>query len=169
MSEQPPPYNPYDPNAQTPPPPPPPDYGQAPPPPPPAYGQVPPPAYGQPPVYAQPQYGQPTPGYGYGYPQPTDNSGKAVASLVLGIVGLLPVCPLIAPATAIGLGISAKKDIKRSEGRTGGGGMATAGIVLGAIGIVLTIAGGIVFALLIANSTCTSTDNGTGSYSVNCS
>jgi hypothetical protein len=58
--------------------------------------------------------------------------------LVCGIVGLL--CfGIILGAVALGLGLSAKKDIERSNGSVTGGGMATAGIVLGAISIVAWI------------------------------
>ncbi|MCW2753428.1 MAG: hypothetical protein JWQ32_839 [Marmoricola sp.] len=180
MTEQPPSQ---DPDAQPPPPPPAPaapDYGQAPPPPPPAYWQAPPaygqappaygqppPAYGQPGAYGQPQYGQPAPGYAYPYPQPADTSGKATASLVLGIAGMI-LCGLFTGIPAIFLGISAKRDIDAAQGRVGGRGMATAGIVLGSISIVVSIAVGVLLTVLIANGTnCVSTNTG-NSYSVNC-
>ncbi|MFJ6011244.1 DUF4190 domain-containing protein [Streptomyces sp. NPDC092952] len=74
---------------------------------------------------------QPPPGYGYpgGAPLP---SGKATASMVLGILGLL-VIPIILPIIALVLGISAKKMADRGEG--GGRGQAVAGIVMGWIGV----------------------------------
>jgi hypothetical protein len=53
--------------------------------------------------------------------KPTD--GYAIASLVTSLVGLTPV--------GIILGFVARRRIRRSEGRLGGGGLATAGIAIG--------------------------------------
>jgi len=65
---------------------------------------------------------------------PADTSGKAVASLVLGLIGLaawlLPIIGL--PVTIIGLVMGAK-------GRRSRPGMAGAGIVLSIIGLVLSL------------------------------
>lgn len=60
--------------------------------------------------------------------------GKAVASLVLGIVGVL--IPVTA-APAIGLGLFAMDDVRASGGRIGGRGMAVAGFVLGIVSLSL--------------------------------
>jgi hypothetical protein len=60
--------------------------------------------------------------------------GKAVASLVLGIVGLL--IPVTA-APAIGLGLFAMDDVRTSDGRIGGRGLAVAGFVLGIVSLSL--------------------------------
>ena len=100
----------------------------------------PPPPPGFPPAGPPPGY---TP-YGAGMPMGAapKNSGKAIASLVCGIVSLL--CfGMILGLVAIGLSISAKKDIESSNGTLTGGGMATAGLVtgiLGAVGWVLILA-----------------------------
>lgn len=113
-----------------------PAYGQQPP----AYGQAPygqagygQPAYGQP-DYGQPAYGQPT----YGYPvRPTQN-GKALWSMIAGIVSIV-FCVLglfIGPA-AIVLSVIGKREIVASQGRQTGAGMATAGLVTGIIGTVI--------------------------------
>lgn len=59
-------------------------------------------------------------------------SGKATASLVLGILSFC--LTFLAGLPAIILGILALMDIGKSEGKTGGQGMAIAGIVTGAIG-----------------------------------
>ena len=64
-------------------------------------------------------------------------SGKAIASLVTGILGLL-VAGIILGLVAIVLGVMARRDIEREPG-LGGRGMATTGIVLGAIGLVLAV------------------------------
>jgi hypothetical protein len=60
--------------------------------------------------------------------------GKAVASLVLGIVGV--VLPVLS-APAIGLGLFAMDDVRVSDGRIGGRGMAVAGFVLGIVSLSL--------------------------------
>jgi hypothetical protein len=112
----------------------------------PSYGQ---PPYGQQqPAYGQPAYGQQPPpgalpprGYGpapaYGHPPYGDGpphaaqrtNGMAIASMVLGILWLW----WIGSVLALVFGYVAKNQI-RERGDTGGG-MATAGIVLGWIGI----------------------------------
>ena len=57
-------------------------------------------------------------------------SRTAVASLVLGLIFIIPLIPAI---LAVILGIVARRHISRSEGRYHGKGLATAGIVLGTI------------------------------------
>lgn len=128
-----------------------------------AYGQ---PPYGQP-QPGQPPYGQPgyapygqqpfgqqpygQPGYGPGYGPPPygpgpygfaaqRTNGMAIASMVLGIVWIYWIGSIL----ALVFGYIAKKQIK--ERGEGGAGMATAGIVLGWIGVgflVLFIALGV--------------------------
>ena len=65
-------------------------------------------------------------------------SGKAVASLILGIVSF---CIGLAGIIAIILGAAAKSEIDEGDGRLTGRGMAIAGIVLGAVGLGLNIIG----------------------------
>lgn len=65
-------------------------------------------------------------------PQELKNAPFSVASLVLGILGLF--FGLLAILALI-FGILAKNKIKESPGMYKGGGMALAGIILGAIGI----------------------------------
>ncbi len=65
-------------------------------------------------------------------------SGQATASMVLGILGLLGLY-LIGPVLALVFGHMAKRDIEASGGTLGGAGMATAGIVMGWIGVGFTI------------------------------
>ncbi|MCZ2815817.1 DUF4190 domain-containing protein [Modestobacter sp. VKM Ac-2984] len=113
-------------------------YGQ---PGPPAYGE--PAAYGQAAAYGQPiQYGQPDP-YGQqpgGYGAPQKSNGLGIASLVLGLLSLpgaffLGVPGVVLGSLAIILGIVALRRVKarRADNR----GMPIAGIVTGAIGLVL--------------------------------
>ena len=87
-------------------------------------------SYDNPPPPPPPQYGAPVPGV----PAAGTNS-KAIWSLVCGIVGL--VCCGILSIVAVVLGMSARKEIA-AKGQ-GGGGLATAGLVLGYIGIAWLI------------------------------
>jgi hypothetical protein len=65
-------------------------------------------------------------------------SGMAVASLVLGIVGMVFV-PFVPSVLAIIFGAVGMSQINRSNGLLKGKGMATAGIVLGIISIAFMI------------------------------
>ena len=71
------------------------------------------------------------------YPQggAQQSSGKAVTSLVLGILGIV-MCPFIPSILALVFGYSGRKEIDNSGGQLGNRGLATAGIVLGWIGVV---------------------------------
>jgi hypothetical protein len=108
------------------------------------YGQ---PGYGQP-GYGQAGYGQPTGSPygqgGYGAPQQfgAQRNGMALGSMITGIVSMPLTCCWIGGLTgivAIVLGIMARKQIAESQGRQEGGGMATAGIITGAVAVVLFI------------------------------
>jgi hypothetical protein len=91
--------------------------------------QPPPPVYGAAPTY-----------YPQGYVAPPSTNGSAVASLVLGIVGLLT-CGytfFIAPVLAVVLGVKARRQIRESGQQ--GDGMALAGIITGVIGLVVSAA-----------------------------
>jgi len=70
--------------------------------------------------------------------------GKATASMVCGIVGLL-ICTIVLAPVALGLGISAKNEIDRNPGMYTNRGQAQAGFVLGIIGICLIPVSIIVF------------------------
>jgi hypothetical protein len=67
---------------------------------------------------------------------------------VLGICGLV-FFPLIPSILAIVFGHSARNDIEARPG-LGGAGMATAGIVLGWIGIAVVVVGALLIVLLVA-------------------
>jgi hypothetical protein len=104
------------------------------------YGAVPP---QQPPGVPPLPPGAPAPGYygGYGPPAPTD--GMAVASLVLGIVGVTMICAyglgLVPAIIAIVLGRMSKQKIDASGGQIGGRGLAQAGFILGIVTTVMTV------------------------------
>ena len=86
----------------------------------------------------------PPPPPGYGAPQygavPMGNNGKAVWSLVLGILGLV-CCGFLSGIPAIILGKMAQNEIDATGGAQGGRGMATAGFVLGIIAVVFGVIG----------------------------
>ena len=124
--------------------------------PPPGYGA---PGYPPPTGYPTPGYPPPGPPTGYppqGYPPgawtgaaypPQHTNGLAIASLILGLVGWAP-CG-IGSVLAIVFGFVAREQIKRAQGREGGQGMATAGIILGfvVVGVML-----LWFVIVLANS-----------------
>ncbi|NUU19794.1 DUF4190 domain-containing protein [Cellulomonas humilata] len=133
-----------------------PQYPAAPPPPPqPQYPATPYPAAGGAPQYpaatpygSAPGYQQPAQAYGGGYVYPKNS--LAVWSLVLGIVSFVLSCGLFTGIPAVIVGNNAKKAVARGEANNGG--MATAGVILGWIAIVLSILGIILFAVLFSNA-----------------
>jgi hypothetical protein len=86
-------------------------------------------------------YYPPAPEQQWSPPARSGSSGKAIAALVLGIVGVVPFCPLLAICSLLALifGILARKEITASGGMISGGGMALAGIILGAVGLALWV------------------------------
>jgi hypothetical protein len=115
---------------------------QAPPPPPPpeGFGQQPSDPYGQP----QGGYGQQPPAYGmpqYGGGAPQGSNQKALWALILGIVSIVCCLGLLAGIPAIILSRIADKEIAATG--QGGAGMAKAGLILGIIGIILSLLWGI--------------------------
>ena len=93
-------------------------------------------------------YGGQQPGYGYGAVRRTE--GTAVASLVLGIAGIV-FCPLICSVLAIIFGVQAKNKIRQDPSLQGAG-MAQAGFILGIIGAVIVGIGIIVLIIAAATS-----------------
>jgi predicted acyltransferase len=71
---------------------------------------------------------------------PKKNSPLAIVSLVTGILGLL-CCPFIPSLVAIITGVLAKKEIKQKPEQLTGDGMATGGIVLGVVGLIVMVIG----------------------------
>ncbi len=77
---------------------------------------------------------------------PPPNSGKAIAALVLGILGIVS-CQVLGIA-AIVLGRQANDEIAASGGLLGGDGFAKAGVIMGWVAVallVLTVVGFILF------------------------
>ena len=69
---------------------------------------------------------------------PPERSGLAVASMVVGILSWL-IFPFIGAIIAIVTGHMARREIRESDGALTGSGMATAGLVLGYVQIVLIV------------------------------
>lgn len=86
--------------------------------------------------YTPPPPPPPGPG-GYGYPVPQTNQ-KALWSMIVGIVSLV-FCGIVLGIVAIVLGSTARKEIAASGGMQTGEGMAKAGVILGWVGIALTV------------------------------
>ena len=80
---------------------------------------------------------QPAPQSQQASPQPNPDwqpgpgtPGKAIAALILSIVGLV-LCPYVFSVLALVFGYMARGEIKRSGGALGGDGLALAGIIIG--------------------------------------
>lgn len=69
------------------------------------------------------------------WPLQQHTEGRAIASFVLGILGFV-VFPIVPSVLAIWLGFSAKRRMRDDASLTGEG-LATAGIILGAVELVL--------------------------------
>jgi hypothetical protein len=75
-------------------------------------------------------------------------SGAAIASLVLGIVGVT-VFPLVPSILAVVFGSRARDEV-RADAAVSGDGLATAGIILGWIGVAISLLGFLFFVVGVA-------------------
>lgn len=82
------------------------------------------------------------------YQQPYQTSTLAIVSLVSGIVCWF-LLPILGAIVAVITGHMAKREILDSQGRLTGDGMATAGLVLGYLQLVLSVCGLCVAAIFI--------------------
>ncbi len=71
-----------------------------------------------------------------GYQPSPPTPGNAIASLILGIVGIV-MCPIITSVIGLILGYQAKREISNSGGKLGGRGVALGGIITSWIGIAI--------------------------------
>ena len=97
--------------------------------------------------YPPPQYPSPY----QGVPQP--NSTTAIISLIAGILGLTAF-PILGSIVAVVTGHMAKGEIARSNGTIGGSGLATAGLIMGYIGLGLFVLGICGFGLFLGLPIC---------------
>lgn len=98
---------------------------------------------GSPPAPGQPAPYMPVPPYG-GYVTPPPDHPQATLALVLGLVGVIGALlfcgvTLVVSPFAWGIGRSALKEIRASQGRLGGESHAQTGMILGIIGTVLAV------------------------------
>jgi uncharacterized membrane protein len=70
--------------------------------------------------------------------QSQDTSSWAIISLIGGIVSFL-FAPFIGSVVAIIAGYTAKKEIRQSNGRLSGDGLATAGLIIGWVNVALSL------------------------------
>ncbi|WP_019137283.1 DUF4190 domain-containing protein [Cellulomonas massiliensis] len=130
----------------------------------PQYGS---PQYGSPQYgAAQPQYGAPQYGSPYPYAQPgfgsTEKNDLGIWALVLGIASFVLSCMFLTGIPAIILGRKAQR--AADEGRANNRGMATAGLVLGWVAVGLSVAGVLLFGVLLAVGAFSSTGYDSYSY-----
>ena len=95
-----------------------------------------------------PGLGSPTASNAYGgeaAPENRTTNGTAVAALVCGILGVTA-CPLVLSVVALVLGYNARSDLRQPGSREQGDGLATAGIVMGWIGVGISAAIALLFA-----------------------
>ena len=85
-------------------------------------------------------YNNPPEGISQASSSTNPSSTMALISLVAGILGLTAL-PTIGSIVALVTGYIAKKEIRESGGVMGGGGMATAGLIMGWIGVAILLIG----------------------------
>jgi hypothetical protein len=83
------------------------------------------------------------------YQPAPQNSTLAIISLIASICGFT-IFPFFGSIVAVITGHMAKNEIRRSNGTLGGDGAATWGLVLGYIGVGLSVVGLCIFAVLFA-------------------
>src|SRR4051794_41104721 len=97
-------------------------------------------SYDSPPPPPPPQYGAPMPGAAGGGQK---TSGKAIASLVTGILSLPGICcwplGLVLAIVGIVFGVLSRREIETSPGTLKGAGLALAGMICGAVAIALIV------------------------------
>ncbi len=65
----------------------------------------------------------------------------AIASLIFGILGLVGICPGLGSIVAVVTGSMAQREIQADPTRYTGDGLAKAGLILGWVGVALTVLG----------------------------
>jgi hypothetical protein len=92
---------------------------------------------------------QDAPGYKGNYAvEPVKTSSEAIISLISAVLGWLGFFGL-GGIIAVIFGHIAKNQIRKSGGRLGGDGLATAGLILGYVNIAITLIGFCLIALLV--------------------
>ena len=95
--------------------------------------------------------------------RPATTHSMAIVSLVLSILGLFPpILPLVGPIAGVITGMMARKEILARPDLYTGEGIARAGIILGWVGIALTLAVCLVVVLGILFFSISSSSSGIG-------
>ena len=106
------------------------------------------------------------PPYGGYVARPPDHP-QATLALVLGLVGVVGAfifcVPLLVSPFAWGVGHSALKDIRASQGRIGGESQARTGMILGIVGTALLILAVVVLLIIIVAAIASDPSSTTGS------
>lgn len=82
--------------------------------------------------------------YQTSYPSPLTSPQThtlAIASLIFGILGLVGICPGLGSIVAVVTGSMAQREIQADPTRYTGDGLAKAGLILGWVGVALTVLG----------------------------
>ena len=87
--------------------------------------------------------------YGYNASPPT--SGMAIISLISSVAGMT-ILPTIGSVIGLVLGYIARRQIVESRGAVGGSGLAQAGIIVGWIGIAMSLVGICIAAAIILSA-----------------
>ncbi len=88
-----------------------------------------------------------------GISQSGPTSNMAIVSLVSGVLGL-SLFPILGSIVAVVTGMMARREIRESDGGLSGDGLAVAGLILGWVGVGLTVLGICVFGVLFALPFC---------------
>jgi len=97
------------------------------------------------PPESHPAYPRPSGTYPFPPPSPARTNGLAIASLVLSLTVFL-----IGPILAIVFGVRARRQIRQSAGLESGDGLALAGMIIGIVGLVVSVVAVGIFASLVA-------------------
>lgn len=81
------------------------------------------------------------------------SSSSAILSLIAGVLGL-SLFPVLGSIVALIAGYAARREIEAAQGALGGDGLATAGIIMGWIGIALLVLSACGVALLFGVPLC---------------
>ena len=102
------------------------------------------------------------PGYvGYATPAPP-TSARATAAVVLGALSVMACLGFVTGIPAMIVGVSARREIRESQGRVGGDSVALGGIIAGAVGTVLSLLVVGLFLLLAVLGATIQVDNSGG-------
>ena len=104
---------------------------------------------GQPVMNGQQPYNQTINNYNYYQQQPLRTSGKAIASMICGLMSLPMICAYVVPGFILSIGALILAGSATKNGPIKNKGMATVGRVFGIISLILSILAGIALILIM--------------------